>query len=435
MIKNELYYKIYEEKNLPNGSKDIQVVTTNSIENANIVIDPDGHAINMDILRNLLNEAIDVMSDTFDMGLSDTFNNIRIIYDWEHCKTFQTDGKRIMINPSFMMNVYNSAKDSDDGITRIAYLLLHECLHIMFHDCDDPRAKAIRKKDLFLAKKVNIAMDAIINYIIEKSTYDIKEDVYPFLGITNELGGYIIGSGVIDSEYAGHTWEYIFTNLEDDKIKNTKELIFKYVDPIPYENSELWYKGFREGFLEVTNKLRSMKLIESKIHLYFNSLNEDYYSKPEQIERIFNDNSLTSEEKVNRIYDLLGEDIDGDTEVEQDANIEDNLSNNTNIDKENIQNINSDSSNIDQDNQDDQDSKILGEFDKGKIYGATFALYTYNCDGDIDYVRKMYFPNIALPNNIPPFKKIDKNSYVNIDRWVDLDSLSDDLLRSGTIKY
>lgn len=416
------YYKVNEEDSgvITFDPDKMHVTITKDMDEADYVIDPDGQFIDMVKVRKIMGQAIDALVTTIDEGLSHYFANMPIIYTYNNCPTFQTDGVRLAANPTFFTNIYNLGAsktgpddDVDKGIVYIAYILLHECFHAMLGHCDDPRVIELIYKGALEKDRVNYSMDAVINWMIENSAYDSELEQYIFKGVTEEIGG------VLDPELSKLDWPQVYENVSDEKVmRSLDQVIFKHIDPVPEVHEEEWYRGFLDGYNEVLAQLRKDRLIESMVRVYQYPILESA-SINDVIGAILKDKKMTVEEKASRIYDLLGDDIDGDAEAEPDKTTGSSASNNSTATPE--------------DEVGDKDMTDMTDYDNGKVYGTTFALYTFNCDGNPDYVKKHIFPDIELPE-LPEMKKRDRGTTIDISKVIDLNSFTSNLLKTGKAK-
>lgn len=410
------YYKLNEETDGQDLAKILQGLDNNlKMDEADLVIDPDGNIISMVKVRSIIGDAIDGLSTMVDQSLAEYIANMSIVYTYNNCPTFQTDGKRIAINPTFCMNIYQAGADGtpdgedNKGLIYVAYVLLHELFHVMLGHCEDPRVIDLVHKGSLENDRVNYSMDAVINWIIENSSYD-ADDNYFFKGVTKECGG------VINEMYNMMDWPEVYEKVPDEEVmRGMDSVVFKHIDPIPNGMTDDWYNGFIDGYNEMLDMLKKQRLIESAGKIYYtNSLLEsNSNNNVNVITSVLHAKGKTPEEKAQMIYDLLGDDIDGDEEATDDMT-SGGASNGTS-------------------GNDDEDVARMSEYDKGKIYGTTFAAYIYNCNGNSDYVKKHIFPDIQLPD-VPAMKKLNKGSMLNIGAIVDLGAITDELLKDKNVK-
>jgi hypothetical protein len=387
------------------------------MDEADLVIDPDGNIINMVKVRSIIGDAIDGLATMVDQSLAEYIANMNIVYTYNDCPTFQTDGKRIAINPTFCMNIYQAGADKtpdgedNKGLIYVAYVLLHELFHVMLGHCEDPRVIDLVYKGSLENDRVNYSMDAVINWMIENSSYD-ADDNYFFKGVTKECGG------VIDEMYNMMDWPEVYEKVPDeDVMRDMDSVVFKHIDPIPNGMTDDWYNGFLDGYNEMLDMLKKQRLIESVGKIYHTNSLLEGNSNNNVITSILHAKGKTPEEKAQMIYDLLGDDINGDEEATDDmtsGGASDGAFNGTS-------------------GNDDEDVARMSEYDKGKIYGTTFAAYIYNCNGNSDYVKKHIFPDIQLPD-VPAMKKLNKDSMLNIGAIVDLGAITDELLKDKNVK-
>lgn len=414
------YYKLNEETDGQDLAKILQGLDNNlKMDEADLVIDPDGNIINMVKVRSIIGDAIDGLATMVDQSLAEYIANMSIVYTYNNCPTFQTDGKRIAINPTFCMNIYQAGADGtpdgedNKGLIYVAYVLLHELFHVMLGHCEDPRVIDLVYKGSLENDRVNYSMDAVINWTIENSSYD-ADDNYFFKGVTKECGG------IINEMYNMMDWPEVYEKVPDEEVmRDMDSVVFKHIDPIPNGMTDDWYNGFIDGYNEMLDMLKKQRLIESAGKIYYtNSLLEsDSNNNVNVITSVLHAKGKTPEEKAQMIYDLLGDDIDGDEEATDDmtsGGASNGASNGTS-------------------GNDDEDVARMSEYDKGKIYGTTFAAYIYNCNGNSDYVKKHIFPDIQLPD-VPAMKKLNKGSMLNIGAIVDLGAITDELLKDKNVK-
>jgi hypothetical protein len=412
------YYKLNEETDGQDLAKILQGLDPNlKMDEADLVIDPDGNIINMVKVRSIIGDAIDGLATMVDQSLAEYIANMNIVYTYNDCPTFQTDGKRIAINPTFCMNIYQAGADKtpdgedNKGLIYVAYVLLHELFHVMLGHCEDPRVIDLVYKGSLENDRVNYSMDAVINWMIENSSYD-ADDNYFFKGVTKECGG------VIDEMYNMMDWPEVYEKVPDeDVMRDMDSVVFKHIDPIPNGMTDDWYNGFLDGYNEMLDMLKKQRLIESVGKIYHTNSLLEGNSNNNVITSILHAKGKTPEEKAQMIYDLLGDDINGDEEATDDMT-SGGASGGA---------FNGTSGN------DDEDVARMSEYDKGKIYGTTFAAYIYNCNGNSDYVKKHIFPDIQLPD-VPAMKKLNKDSMLNIGAIVDLGAITDELLKDKNVK-
>lgn len=412
------YYKLNEETEGQGLADFLRGLDSNlKMDEADLVIDPDGNIINMVKVRSIIGDAIDGLATMVDQSLAEYIANMNIVYTYNDCPTFQTDGKRIAINPTFCMNIYQAGADKtpdgedNKGLIYVAYVLLHELFHVMLGHCEDPRVIDLVYKGSLENDRVNYSMDAVINWMIENSSYD-ADDNYFFKGVTKECGG------VIDEMYNMMDWPEVYEKVPDeDVMRDMDSVVFKHIDPIPNGMTDDWYNGFLDGYNEMLDMLKKQRLIESAGKMYYTNSLLEGDSNNNAITSILHAKGKTPEEKAQMIYDLLGDDINGDEEATDDmtsGGASGGASNGTS-------------------GNDDEDVARMSEYDKGKIYGTTFAAYIYNCNGNSDYVKKHIFPDIQLPD-VPAMKKLNKDSMLNIGAIVDLGAITDELLKDKNVK-
>ena len=272
-----------------------------SIDEADRVIAPDGQIIDMQAVRSIIDDAIDQLTSMIDPLLINYFNYINIIYTWQ-VETFATSTQYLFINPSFLMNVF-----AKGDIPFVAYILLHECYHVIMGHCDDPKWKEKASKGEREQWLANLAQDLQINWMIENSTFadddDTGDTVYPFDGMTKEIGG------AIDNTYSCLDWPKIYDILEELNPSNIQQEGEEFAPETeePDEKSDDWYKGFLEGIKELYDTLRKNGLIESlKMKPVYTALNEeeiyDYDDDMDTAIKKILSSSLSTAEKARLIY-------------------------------------------------------------------------------------------------------------------------------------
>ena len=215
-------------------------VTTNRSGKSKKWIRPDGSEVNM----KLVDRVIDMAIHNISINLSYIYRMLMtkdIFYtDDPSIKTMATDGKSIFINPAWVEAVLARLGNAD-GLIGMEFVLIHECLHIVYNHTHDYNKWADMYPD---HKRANKAQDYEINYAIEKKLSP-KDDPDRYKGITAKL------DGCFDEKYGSTLWEQIYpdvppTDKNEDIIKT----------------SEKWKKGFKEGYEAYLRNLRKQGLVE-----------------------------------------------------------------------------------------------------------------------------------------------------------------------------
>lgn len=236
------------------------------INDANFVITNAGKLINMDRVKAILGSAMQELIKNVDKMLAQYFAAMRINYTFK-LNTFAVDGKILYINPEFLINLYSMPEPFGD-IQMVAYVLLHECFHILYDHCNDKKGIEISSRSEKDKDLVNEAMDYQINWVIEHSTFapDASTGLmdYPFEGYTRMC------HGCIDDRFKYMDWPQIYEILKrESKPKDTdKGIDIEEAKPEPKKMSQEWYDGFMEGLNKKISQLRSDKLIESTCKIY-----------------------------------------------------------------------------------------------------------------------------------------------------------------------
>lgn len=236
-----------------------------NINDADFVVTNHGTLINMNDVKKILAATMKELVQNIDKDLAYYFASMRINYTFK-LNTFAVDGKILYINPEFILNLYNMPEPYGD-IQMVAYVLLHECFHLLYDHCNDKKGieisnKSERDKDL-----VNMAMDYQINWVIEHSTFAPDPDSgltdYPFLGYTKMC------DGCIDDRFKYMDWPEIYSILKkEDADTSNKGMQIEKSKPEPKKMSDEWYDGLMQGLNDKINQLRSDKLIESLCKIY-----------------------------------------------------------------------------------------------------------------------------------------------------------------------
>jgi hypothetical protein len=216
----------------------------------------DGSEVDMETVDIIVQAAINRIRTVYG-SLSEIFDKKNILYtDQYGIGTMATDGVNIFINPAWTERVINLVyaafggddPDADDAtqemaeekaVSAITYVLIHECLHIVFDHCYEYDENKDKYKGDF--DRVNIAQDMEINYVIENYFTDL-DGAKEFEGVTSIL------KGMFNKEYGdrGMRWDAIYDELKKQKIKT----------------SEDWKKGFSDAYNKVLKDLRNKHLIE-----------------------------------------------------------------------------------------------------------------------------------------------------------------------------
>lgn len=236
------------------------------INDASFVITNAGKLINMDLVKSILGYAMKELIQNVDKMLGHYFATMRINYTFK-LNTFAVDGKILYINPEFLINLFNMPEPFGD-IPMVAYVLLHECFHILYDHCTDPKGIELSRKSKEDEDLVNRAMDYQINWVIEHSTFapDASTGLmdYPFKGYTEMC------EGCIDDRFKYMDWPEIYEILKKEKAspKKGKGVNIEEAKKEPKRMSQEWYDGFMDGLNKKIDQLRSDRLIESACKIY-----------------------------------------------------------------------------------------------------------------------------------------------------------------------
>lgn len=255
-IINNLYNKLTEAKNI--GELE-NVLGQVNINDADFVITKTGKLIDMKRAKGILGDAIDQLITSIDPLLSTYFSSLRINYTFK-LNTFAVDGKVLFINPGFLINIFEIG-----DIQIVAYVLLHECFHVLFDHCYDKKGIALASISKEEKDRVNDAMDYQINWIIENSTFDLDDEGdldYMFKGYTKTL------NGCIDDRFKLMDWPEIYEILKNESITNKKGINVPEAKNPPKKMSKEWYDGLMSGIDKKINELKGNKLIESNYKIY-----------------------------------------------------------------------------------------------------------------------------------------------------------------------
>jgi len=215
-------------------------VTTNRSGKSKKWIRPDGSEVNM----KLVDRAIDIATHNISIELSYIYRMLKtkdIFYtDDPDVKTMATDGKSIFINPAWVELVL-AKLGMNDGLIAMEFVLIHECLHIVYNHTYDYARWADAYPD---HKRANKAQDYEINYAIEKKLAP-KSDPNRYKGITEKL------DGCFDEKYGSTLWEQIYPDVPPTSI-----------DEKVIKTSDKWKKGFKEGYEAYLRNLRKQGLVE-----------------------------------------------------------------------------------------------------------------------------------------------------------------------------
>lgn len=259
-IIDNLYKKLVETKNI--GELENRFANID-INNADYVITKSGKLIDMKRAKAILGDAMDQLVTTIDPMLSTYFNAMRVNYTFK-IDTFAVDGKILYINPAFLINAFEMPAPFGD-VKMIAYVLLHECFHLLFDHCDDKEGIRISGLSKYDADLVNMAMDYQINWVIEHSTFDLDDDGaldYMFAGYTKQL------DGCIDDRFKLMDWPEIYKILKQEGTKVKSGINIKQSKNPPKKMSKEWYDGFMKGLNKKLDELKKNKLIESNCKIY-----------------------------------------------------------------------------------------------------------------------------------------------------------------------
>lgn len=202
-------------------------------------IKADGTPVNMEMVEDVLEAAIQDLSINYPSIETVLKHKDLIFTDNPFIETLATDGISIMMNPAFCEYIIDKF-----GPISFEYVLIHECLHILFDHCGKHHENLDKYSD---AEKVNYAQDYEINYVIENF---IREGLgeKSFEGLANAMGLFY------SEEYGkkGLTWEEIYSVLPDIKRKVVRT-----------PTSPEWKKGFADAYNDFLKEAKKSKMIES----------------------------------------------------------------------------------------------------------------------------------------------------------------------------
>ena len=237
------------------------------INDADYVVTKDGKVIDMWKAKGILGDAMQQLIDEIDPMLSHYFSSMRINYTFK-IDTFAADSKILYVNPAFLINAYEMDEPYGD-VPMIAYILLHECFHVLYDHCTDKKGIELSMKSERDKRLVNEAMDYQINWVIENSTFNIDHNTglidFAFKGYTKML------DGCIDDRFKNMDWPEIYEVLkrEDDEANDEgKGVEVKENSKPPQKMSQEWYDGFMDGINKKLQELRDNRLIESACKIY-----------------------------------------------------------------------------------------------------------------------------------------------------------------------
>lgn len=236
------------------------------INDADFVVTNNGKLIDMNRVKAILGSAMQELIKNVDKMLAHYFAAMRINYTFK-LRTFAVDGKILYINPGFLINIYEMPEPFGD-IQMVAYVLLHECFHILYDHCNDKKGIEISKKSEKDKDLVNKAMDYQINWVIEHSTFAPDQETgmmdFPFEGYTHMC------NGCIDDRFKYMDWPEIYEILkkEDGSDDTGNGVEIEEAKSEPKKMSQEWYDGFMQGLNNKINQLRKDRLIESTCKIY-----------------------------------------------------------------------------------------------------------------------------------------------------------------------
>lgn len=210
-----------------------------SLGGGKVWIKQDGTPVDMEIVEDTLEAAIQDLAINYPSIESVIKHKDLIFTDNPYVPTMATDGVSIMMNPAFCEYLIN-----EFGPISLEYVLIHECLHILFDHCAKHQENLDKYSD---DEKVNYAQDYEINYVIENFMREGLGEK-SFEGITEQIGG------LYNEEYGkkGLTWEEIYPILPSIKRTNTKRA-----------TSSEWKRGFSDAYSDFLDEMRKKKMIES----------------------------------------------------------------------------------------------------------------------------------------------------------------------------
>lgn len=201
-----------------------------------------GNKIDIEDVSIVVQEAIEKVLSIFPTSIGKILNKKPIlITDNPSVRTFATDGINLFISPFYVYGLANHPKTEDCLVDAIAYILIHEALHVVFRHVYEERTDP----DFTNHDKCNITQDCQINLYIEK----VLSKAYPEIeGMTDILGG------IIDNGYIDMHWRDIYNELPNDHY---------WLKKTPKATTPSFKKGFTDGYNYVMGALRKNKLIES----------------------------------------------------------------------------------------------------------------------------------------------------------------------------
>lgn len=202
-------------------------------------IKADGTPVDMELVEDVLEAAMQDLSINYPSIETVLKHKDLIFTDNPFIDTMATDGISIMMNPAWCEYIINKF-----GPISLEFVLIHECLHVLFDHCGKHRDNLDKYSD---AEKVNYAQDYEINYVIENF---IREGLgeKSFEGMTNALGG------LYSEEFGkkGLTWEEIYPVLPAIKRKVVRT-----------STSPEWKRGFADAYNDFLKEVKKSKMIES----------------------------------------------------------------------------------------------------------------------------------------------------------------------------
>ena len=234
------------------------------------VIGPDGTVYDTKQIIALVNTACDLLTDISQGTITEFLVALPIIYTFQ-VETMATDTEYIYINPGFVLKLLDDCGGSPAGI---AFVLLHEIYHNVFmhhaREAADPKRFSDRDK-------ANAAQDYEINWVIEHSFPDMRNDLEwdhddpddsPFEadGVTRKQimeGVTKACNGLIDPKYANMVWEDIYDML--DTAPETSNEDEPEINEITM--SDDFNAGYKDGWNDAIRELRAKGLVESVKYL------------------------------------------------------------------------------------------------------------------------------------------------------------------------
>ena len=234
------------------------------------VIGPDGTVYDTKQIVALVNTACDLLTDISQGTITEFLVALPIIYTFQ-VETMATDTEYIYINPGFVLKLLDDCGGSPAGI---AFVLLHEVYHNVFMHHAREAADPKRFSD---HDKANAAQDYEINWVIEHSFPDMRNDLEwdhddpddsPFEadGVTRKQimeGVTKACNGLIDPKYANMVWEDIYDML--DTAPETSNEDEPEINEITM--SDDFNAGYKDGWNDAIRELRAKGLVESVKYL------------------------------------------------------------------------------------------------------------------------------------------------------------------------